>query len=80
VGDVQRRVEGCAFGVLKDMIRPEGLGAVRGFDGFERFLVGVGGRERNVLGRVPVLGEDDVVEFFGEGVDEGNDGIAIFDS
>ena len=30
-----------------------------------------------MLGWVPVLGEDDVVEFFGEGVDEGNDGVAI---
>ena len=29
--------------------------------------------------RVPVLGEDDVGEFFGEGVDEGDDGVAVFD-
>ncbi len=26
---------------------------------------------------VPVLGEDDVVEFLGEGVDEGDDGVAV---
>jgi len=78
VWDVESRVEGCAFGVLEDVIRPEALGTVRGFDSFERLLVGVGGCERDVLGRVPVLGEDDVVEFFGEGVDEGDDGVAIF--
>ena len=32
-----------------------------------------------MLGGVPVLGEDDVVEFFGEGVDEGDDGVAVGD-
>jgi hypothetical protein len=26
---------------------------------------------------MPVLGEDDVVELFGEGVDEGDDGAAV---
>ena len=71
-------MEGCAFGVLEDVIGPEGLGAVRGFDGFERLFV-VGGGEGDVLGWVPVLGEDDVVEFFGEDVDEGDDGVAVFD-
>ena len=39
----------------------------------------MGRGEGDVLGWVPVLGEDDVVEFFGEGVDEGNDGVAVFD-
>ncbi len=78
VGDVEGWVEGCAFGVLEDMFGPEGLGAVGGLDGFEVLFV-VGGGEGDVLGGVPVLGEDDVVEFFGEGVDEGDDGVAIGD-
>ena len=30
-----------------------------------------------MLRGVPVLGEDDVVEFFCEGVDEGDGGVAI---
>ena len=66
VGDVEGWVEGCAFGVLDDVLGPEGLGAVVGFDDFERlFVVGCG--EGDVLVRVPVLGEDDVVEFSGRG-------------
>ena len=44
---------------------PESLRAVRGFDGFEGLLV-VGGGEGDVLVGVPVLGEDDVLEFFSE--------------
>ncbi len=42
VGDVEGWVEGCAFGVLENVIGPEGLGAVGNLDGFERFLVWVG--------------------------------------
>ena len=30
-----------------------------------------------MLRGVPVLGEDDVIEFFGEGVDQGDDGVAV---
>ena len=78
VGNVQPRVEGCAFGVLDHVFGPEGLAAVVDFDGFERLPVGVGCGEGDVLRRMPVLGEDDVVEFFGEGVDEGDDGVAIW--
>jgi hypothetical protein len=26
---------------------------------------------------MPVLGEDDMIEFFGEGVNEGDDGVAV---
>jgi len=47
-------------------------------DGFEVPFT-VRGGEGDVLGWVPVLGKDDVVEFFGEDVDEGDDGVAIFD-
>ena len=78
VGDVQCWVEGRAFGVLEDVFGPEGLGTVGGFDGFEvPFVVGCG--EGDVLGGVPVLGEDDVVEFLREGVDRGDDGVAVGD-
>ncbi len=38
VGDVQVGVKGGAVGVLEDVIGPEGLGAVVGFDGFEGLL------------------------------------------
>ena len=70
-------MEGCAFCVLEDVFGPEDLGAVGDLNGFERLLVGVGCGEGDVLGGVPVLGEDDVVEFFGEGVDERDDGVAV---
>ena len=78
MGDVEGGVEGCALGVLEDVFGPEGLGAVGCLDGFVVLFV-VGGGEGDVLGWVPVLGEDDVVEFFGEGVDEGDDGVAVGD-
>ena len=42
VGDGERGVEGCAFGVLEDVIGPEGLWAVGGFDGLEGLLARVG--------------------------------------
>ena len=71
-------MEGRAFGVLYGVIGPEGLEAVGNFDGFVG-LLGVGGGEGNVLGGVPVLGEDDVVEFLREGVDGGEYGVAIGD-
>ena len=64
--------------MLDDVFGPEGLGAVRGLDGFKGLLT-VGGSEGDVLLRVPVLGEDDMVEFLGEGVDEGDYSVAIGD-
>jgi hypothetical protein len=71
-------VEGCAFGVLDAVIGPEGLRAVGGFDGFVVLFV-VGGGEGDVLGGMPVLGEDDVVELLREDVDGGDDGVAVGD-
>ena len=76
VGDVQGWVERCAYGVLEDVFGPKGLGAVRGVDDFVG-LFRVGCREGDVLGGMPVLGEDDVVEFLGKGVDDGDDGVAV---
>jgi hypothetical protein len=69
-------MEGCAFGVLQAVVGPKGLRAIGGFDGFVG-LFGVGGGEGNVLGGVPVLGEDDVVELLRQGVDGGDYGIAV---
>jgi len=37
-----------------------------------------GWSRRRCAGGVPVLGEDDVVESFGECVDQGDDGVAAF--
>jgi len=69
--------------VLDDVFGPESLGAVVDFDGFEglgvRMSCGVACGEGDVLGGVPILGEDDVIEFFGEGVNEGDDGVAVGD-
>ena len=45
VGDMERRVEGCAFGVLDDVIGPEGLGAVVDLDGFEGLFAWVEAKE-----------------------------------
>jgi len=42
-------------------------------------LKAVGAGEGDVVERVPVLGEDDVVEAGGEGVDAGEDGVAVGD-
>jgi len=75
VGDVECRVEGRAGSVLEAVIGPEGLEAVGGLDGFVG-VFGVGGGEGDVLGRVPVLGEEDVVEAVGEGVDGGENFVA----
>ena len=76
VGDVERGVEGCAFGVLEAVLGPEGLLAVGSLDGAVGLPV-VRGGEGDVLGGVPVLGEDDVVELFREGVDDGNYFVAF---
>jgi len=39
----------------------------------------MGGGEGDVLGGMPVLGEDDMVEVFCEGVDERDYGVAVCD-
>jgi len=82
VGDVERRVQGRAVGVLEAVFRPEGLGyflrAVGDFDCFVGLLI-VRGGEGDVLRRVPVLGEDDVLESAGEFIDDGDDLLAFGD-
>jgi hypothetical protein len=75
VGDFQGGVEGGAGSVLEAVIGPEGLGAVRGFDLLVG-IFGVGAGEGDMLRGVPVLGEEDVIEAAGEGVDGGEDLVA----
>jgi hypothetical protein len=76
VGNVEGRMKGSAGGVLHAVFRPERLRAMRGLDGLEGLLM-VRGGEGDVLGGMPVLGEDYVVELLCEGVDERNDLIAV---
>lgn len=78
VGDIKRGVEGCSLGVLKDVFGPEGLRAVRHLDGLVGLPIMRGG-EGDVSGGVPVLREDDVVEFSGESVDDGDYFVAFGD-
>ena len=80
MGDSQHWVKGCAFAVLDDVFGPEGLRAVGGLDRFEGLLVAVSCRKGDVLRRMPVLGEDDVIKFFGDDVDERDDGVAVCDA
>jgi len=62
---------------LKTVFGPEGLGTVREWDGLEGLFAGMSGSEGDVLRRVPVLGENDVIESLRESVDEGNDLISF---
>ena len=78
VGDVESGVEVGSRGVLKAVLGPEGLGAVVDLGDFEGLLV-VGGGEGDVAVGMPVLGEDDVIELLGDGVDEGDDLVALSD-
>ena len=64
---------------LDTVIGPERLGPVRRLDGFVGLSARVSGGEGDVASRVPVLGEDDVLESLAEAVDEGDDLIAAID-
>jgi len=79
VGDVEVGVECGAGGVLDAVVGPEGLFAVGRVECVREGFQVVGAGEGDVSGWVPVLGEDDVVEAGGEGVDAGNNGVAIGD-
>ena len=79
VRDIEAGMEGCAGGVLQAVFGPQGLRAIGGLNRLEGLLVMRGG-EGDVLGRMPVLGENDVVELLRESVDDGNNLIAFGDS
>ena len=59
------------------VIGPEYLGAIGQVHRLERGLAGMLTGKGDVIGGVPVLGEDDVGEFSGQCIDEWHDGIAI---
>lgn len=77
VGNRQPGGEVGAFGALHAVVRPQHLGAVAHLDGLEGLLALVLGRERHVIGRVPVLREHHVLELAGQVVDEGDDLVAL---
>src|SRR6185437_17108025 len=68
-----------AGGALDAVVGPEVLGSVGSFDGFEGALAGVGAGEGDVAEGVPVLGEEDVGEAGGDGVDSGDDLVTAGD-
>lgn len=59
------------------MFGPKGLGAVGDLDGFVGMFARMGASKRDVPGGMPVLGEDDVMEFLRKLVDDGNDLLAF---
>ena len=83
VGDGEIGMEFGAASTLNAVVRPEMLRAVGGFDGgldtIWKGLKAVGAGEGDVAVGVPVLREDYVVEAGGEGVDAGQNGVAVRD-
>jgi len=79
VGEREIGMEVSAAGALNAVVGPEHLRTVGGFDSVGKGMKAVGAGEGDVVERVPVLGEDDVVEAGGEGVDAGEDGVAVGD-
>lgn len=79
VGKVEVGVEFSSVGSLDTVIGPEVLGAVGGLDGVCEGLLVMGAGERDVMGGVPVLGDDDVFEAIGEGVEVGDDLVGVGD-
>ena len=59
------------------MVRPKSLRTIGGVDGFKRMLAGMGGCERAVPCRMPILSEDYVPEPCGEMIDQRHDCIAV---
>jgi hypothetical protein len=72
-------IERAGWKAAPSLCWTEGLGAVGDFDCREGLRVGVRGCEGDVPVGVPVLGEDDVVELLGEGVDDGDYFVAVCD-
>jgi len=79
VRDGEVGMEVGAAGTLNAVVGPEGLGAVGGLDGVGKWVKAVGAGEGDVVRGMPVLGEDDLVEAGGEGVDAGEEGVAVRD-
>jgi hypothetical protein len=61
------------------MVGPEVLRAVGSLNGVGKRLLAMRAGKRDVSARVPILGEEDVVELLREGIDAGDDGVALTD-
>lgn len=79
-GQLQGGVELRSCASLNAVVWPEGLRAVGHFDGLVGLLAGLGAGEGSVVGRMPVLGEDDVLKARRDLQDGRDDGIAIMHS
>lgn len=77
LGNVERGMEGSAGRALDAMLGPERLRPVRSLDHLKGLLARMSGGKGDMTGGMPVLGEDDVVEFFAESIDQRDDLIAI---
>src|SRR5262245_24374280 len=77
VRNLEVLVQGRAVRALDAVIGPQHLSPVREAGCLERLLPRVTRRERDVAGRMPVLGEDHVREAGGEPIDDRDDLIAV---
>ena len=76
LGQAQSGMEFSTRRALDAVVGPESLRAVGHFGLLEGMLAGVGVRKRGVMGAVPVLGEEYVVEARGDAMNDRNDFIA----
>jgi hypothetical protein len=76
-GIVEAGVECRAWRALHAMIRPQHLRAIGRRDALERLASRMGGGERQVARRMPVLGEHHMGEFRGEPADRRDDLVAM---
>ncbi len=77
VRDVESGGNGGTGGALDAVVRPEVLNAVWDFYRVRERVFAVGAGEADVVDGVPVRGEEDMVELAGEGVDAGDDAVAL---
>ena len=71
--EAERLMELRAAGPLNAVIRPQYLLAIRNRDGFVRSAARMGGSERVMAPRVPVLGQQHVSKMSGDVVNDGDD-------
>ena len=74
--NVEARVEGGSAAVLEAVIGPQGLRTIGHGHRLEGLFAGVGGGERRMTRRMPVLGQHHVLESMGDAIDDVDDFIA----
>ena len=74
--DVEAGMELCAGSALNTVVGPESLRPVLHICLLERLLAGMAGGKGCVVCRMPVLGEDNVVEVWDEAVDGRHDSVS----